>query len=122
MGCSGSSENGKGVKKQNNSNPKTRGKGAGVGSGPENTNPSFKMEGRMDVEGRIDNPDFAPDVEVELGFPDKKTSYSTKPCLEDVNDEYPKADKTRALKKKFKNGLQDMWGGDRDFNDAMAAS
>ena len=114
-----------GVKKAYQGNKKRMdkvAKGAGVASNmAETTNAAFKVEGRMEVSEKFNNPDFYPDVELELGFPDKKTSYTSKPCLEDVDDEYTKADKVRSLKKKQFNGLQDWYGGDRDFAEAMNA-
>ena len=71
---------------------------------------------------KLQGTDFAPDIELEQGFPDKKTSYSTKPCLEDVQDKYTEADKARAIHKKLQNGMQDAFGGDKDFLAVAQAS
>uniref|UniRef100_A0A7S3J176 Uncharacterized protein n=1 Tax=Euplotes harpa TaxID=151035 RepID=A0A7S3J176_9SPIT len=63
----------------------------------------------------VKNSEFAPDPELEQGFPEDKVEYGTTPCLDDVEDKYTKEDKARTLKKKDRSGASDAFQGDKDF-------
>ena len=84
-----------------------RGKGAEMGAEPG-------AESKQFSEG-VRNSEFAPDPELEQGFPEDRVEYGTTPCLEDVDDEYTKEDKARRLKKKQTNGVEEAFDGDADF-------
>ena len=85
-----------------------KGKGAGMADG--NTQ-GFNEE----VSEAVKNSEFAPDPELEQGFPEDKVEYTTKPCLADVEDEYTQQDKARTLKKKDRTGAGEAFQGDADF-------
>ena len=73
------------------------------------------FDDQNEVSAAVRNSEFAPDPELEQGFPEDKVEYETKPCLEDVDDKYTQDDKARRLKKKDRTGASEAFQGDRDF-------
>ncbi|CAI2384190.1 unnamed protein product [Moneuplotes crassus] len=59
--------------------------------------------------------DFAPDPELDQGFPEDKVEFSTKPCLEGIEDDYTKDKEVKRFKKKKGNGVEEAYEGDSDF-------
>uniref|UniRef100_A0A7S3KBI5 Uncharacterized protein n=1 Tax=Euplotes crassus TaxID=5936 RepID=A0A7S3KBI5_EUPCR len=97
-------------------------KGVGSGAPGGDFGGQFQVEDNRREAPKLVGTEYAPDLELEQGFPDAKTSYQSKPCLEGVEDEYTQADRAKLLKNKLRNGMQDAFGGDADFLQAAAAS
>ena len=83
----------------------------GAGAGDDNA------RGFSEGSNAVKNSEFAPDPELEQGFPEDKVEYTTSPCLADIDDKYTQEDKARALKKKDRSGAADAFSGDKDFAD-----
>ena len=104
------------VDKSDPAKKKKKTRKAGKGAEMQSDNPGFDAE-TNGVSEAMRNSEFAPEPELEQGFPEDKVEYGTKPCLEDVDDEYTAEDKARRLKKKQTNGVEEAYEGDADFAD-----